>query len=44
MKAVNNGQTIVDIECLAGRAVIAVYERLITLFNKYNNKGENRND
>lgn len=44
VKAVNNGQTIVDIECLAGRAVIAVYERLITLFNKYNNKGENRND
>lgn len=29
IKAINNGQTIVDIECLAGKAMIAIYEQLM---------------
>ncbi|MDD3106243.1 MAG: ATP-binding protein [Bacilli bacterium] len=34
IKAVNKGQTIVDIECLAGKAMIAIYEQLINSLKK----------
>lgn len=32
VKAVNNGQTIVDLDCASGRAVKEVYERAVELF------------
>ena len=34
VKAINQGQSIVDIDCAAGRAVKAVYEKMFQLLNK----------
>ena len=37
VKAINNGQTIVDIDCKSGTAVKAVYNKIMELFFKEGN-------